>query len=173
MNQIGDSMNKQDTKIQEYFEKRGYKIINYNKLKKYLEDNDYIKTSNEIINENIQYYDIKCPREFLNTETIVTHDNDYLQIDEDLYLNTNWLEVDFSEHSIDMFFDNNIVSFDFDINYIANEIINIAIENRWFDIGKDDIEWYLEEDINNMCTLIKNTIESMIAIDDYGNIKRR
>ena len=166
-------MNKQDTKIQEYFQNKGYEIIDYNNLKKYLEDNDYIKTSNEIINENIEYYNIKCPREFLNTEAMVTHDNDYLQVDEDLYLNTNWLEEDFDEHSIDMFFDNNIVSFDFDINYIANDIVNKAVEGEWCDITRDDIMWYLESTIDDLCTLVENTIAKMAEFDDNGIIKRK
>ena len=57
----------------------------------------YIRTSEEVIDHNIEYYEIKCPREFLNKEEIINNDDDYIFLDNDLYLNKKMLINDIND----------------------------------------------------------------------------
>ena len=61
---------------------------NFHIFKKYLLDNKLLCTFDDVVEDNITYYEIKCPTKFLNKEVIVRDDADYIKIG-DLYLNTN------------------------------------------------------------------------------------
>ena len=52
---------------------------------------------------------------------------------------------------------------------IANNLIDLAIENEWCDIERIDVEWILEEEIDNILQII----DKKTATDESGTIIRR
>lgn len=55
-------------------------------LKEFL--NEYVRTDNEVFEEDIEHFDIRCPVEFLDKEAMISMDNDYDDLIDDLHLNT-------------------------------------------------------------------------------------
>lgn len=167
-------MNKVDTDLKQLLFNRGYDLTDkqYDKLKKYFIDNGYIKTFDEVVNENIEVFEIHCPRDFLNTEKIVADDNDYIKIGNH-YFNLTWFEIDLKEYNIYDIIDEVILSYKFNATSIANDIINEAIEKEWCDIEKSDVMYHLNEDIEDIYYTIMNVIDKMIIINDDGFIERK
>lgn len=65
-------------------------------LKEFL--NEYVRTDNEVFEEDIEYFDIRCPVEFLDKEAMISMDNDYDDLINDLHLNTFAIyECDYDE----------------------------------------------------------------------------
>ena len=60
-------------------------------FKKILIEQNLLCTFNDVLEENIRYFEIKCPKEYLNEEVIVANDSDYVKISDNLYLNINQL----------------------------------------------------------------------------------
>lgn len=57
----------------------------------------YIRNREEVIKHNIEYFGINCPFEYLDTDTMVNNDNDYIKFDDNTFLNRNWLEDSFDD----------------------------------------------------------------------------
>ena len=55
-------------------------------LKEFL--NEYVRTDDEVFEENIEHFDIRCPIEFLDKQAMISMDNDYDCLIDDLHLNT-------------------------------------------------------------------------------------
>lgn len=94
-------MNKTDTDLKQFLKSQGYDTTNeeeYNRLKTYFIDNGYIKTFDEVVDENIEAFEISCPRKFLNTEKIVADDNDYIKIGSH-YFNLTWFKINLRKHT--------------------------------------------------------------------------
>lgn len=65
-------------------------------LKEFL--NEYVRTDNEVFEEDIEHFDIRCPVEFLDKEAMISMDNDYDDLIDDLHLNTFAIyECDYEE----------------------------------------------------------------------------
>ena len=79
-----------ESDIQGYFADWNYDIINIEKCIKYLKTNGYLKDFEEVVDENIEHFEIWCPYEFLDTETIVNSDEDYIEVGDGIY-NTMYL----------------------------------------------------------------------------------
>ena len=60
-------------------------------FKKILIEQNLLCTFHDVLEENIRYFKIKCPKKYLNEEAIVANDTDYVKVGDDLYLNTNQL----------------------------------------------------------------------------------
>lgn len=52
---------------------------------------------------------------------------------------------------------------------IANNLIDIAIENGWYDIERADVEWILGEEIDNILQIVNNKTTT----NEEGKIIRR
>ena len=50
--------------------------------------NEYVRTDDEVFEEDIEHFDIRCPVEFLDKEAMISMDNDYDDLIDDLHLNT-------------------------------------------------------------------------------------
>ena len=65
-------------------------------LKEFL--NEYVRTDDEVFEEDIEHFDIRCPVEFLDKEAMISMDNDYDDLTDDLHLNTFAIyECDYDE----------------------------------------------------------------------------
>ena len=58
-------------------------------FKKFLKDN--VRDDEEVVDNNIEYWDIRCPMEFLDTQAIIESDNDYDFLIDDWHLNVFWI----------------------------------------------------------------------------------
>lgn len=166
-------MNKADNEIKKYMTSIGFKNLHYEEFKQYLIDNEYIQTFNEVVMNNIAWYDIQCPRAFLNEEYIVSNDDDYIKISDDEYLNINWLWNDIDNHVIDNILGVNILSIDFDTEQISDDLIQRAIEGEWCDIERENIDDYLSEDLETLYYTIECAIDRKSEINDDGILVRR
>lgn len=83
----GNILSENENDIINAFEKEsGYKVANKYDFLKAIEEDGLIASREEVVIDNIHYYGIKnCPLEFLDTEYIINHDNDYIFIDDDVY----------------------------------------------------------------------------------------
>lgn len=139
-------------------------------------NNEYIKTFDEVLAENIEHFKIKCPVEFLDKEKIVESDNDYIKMNDNEYINIKMIQDDIKYNCNDIIIhDKNIdiIAFDFDIEYITNQLIDLAIQNKWIDIDREDIVWFLTETFENIITTIENRIDRESEHDENGYIRRR
>lgn len=65
-------------------------------LKEFL--NEYVRTDDEVFEEDIEHFDIRCPVEFLDKDAMISMDNDYDDLIDDLHLNTFAIyECDYEE----------------------------------------------------------------------------
>lgn len=65
-------------------------------LKEFL--NEYVRTDDEVFEEDIEHFDIRCPVEFLDKDAVISMDNDYDDLIDDLHLNTFAIyECDYEE----------------------------------------------------------------------------
>lgn len=83
----GNILSEQECDIIKAFEKKtGYQVANKYDFIKAIEEDGLIASREEVVIDNIHYYGIKnCPFQFLDTEYIINHDNDYIFIDDDVY----------------------------------------------------------------------------------------
>ena len=165
-------MNKVDINLRQFLFNRGYDLTDeqYDKLKTYFIDNKYFKTFDEVVDENIEVFEIHCPRDFLDTEKIVADDDDYFKIGNH-YFNLTRFEID--EYNIYDIIDEVVLSYKFNVTSIANNIIDEAIEKEWCNIEKSDVIYHLNEDIENIYYTIMNVIDRMIITNDDGFIERK
>lgn len=96
----------------------------------------FIKNSDEILDENIKFFEIKCPINFLDKNQIVASDDDYMFVKDDLYLNIFKLSND----NINDLINNNIIKkYPYTYRYV-DEQDNIEI---YYDIsnynGEDEV----------------------------------
>lgn len=74
-----------------YFYEYGYSItVDIVDFLQYLRDNYYLRTFEDVLNANIEAYNIMCPIDFLDVEYIVRNDDDFLKVGNDFeaeYLN--------------------------------------------------------------------------------------
>lgn len=147
-------MNLQEKIVLEWIVDNGYAINtrDLGKLMKYIDDMEYIRTVDDIIQANIDYYDIKCPTNFLNVEEIINNDGDYIYFKNDTYLNVNWLMNDIDEGQIPyIYVEYDYINFDASIDEIAKDIIKKSEEYEWCSIEKEDIiETYLNPVANDI-----------------------
>lgn len=64
-------------------------------IKKIIED--YVRTDEDVLEHNIDYYDIKCPIEMLDTANIIYNDNDYEEIQNGYHLYALCIENELEE----------------------------------------------------------------------------
>lgn len=140
-------MNLQEKIVLEWIIDNGYAINtrDLEKLMKYIDDMEYVRTVDDIIQANIDYYNIKCPTNFLDVEEIINNDGDYIYFKNDTYLNVNWLMNDIDEGQIPyVYIEYDYINFDVSIDEIAKDIIKQSEEYEWCSIEKEDIiETYL------------------------------
>lgn len=104
--------NTNESMILDYFNENELQIKDLGKLIKYLKDNGYIKTKEDILFENIEALEIKVPSwHYLNEDYIVDNDNDYINIGGNKYLNAYRI----NEEGYDLF---------------ANELITFKSEEK-------------------------------------------
>lgn len=63
-----------------------YEDINNENFRKFL--SKYVRTDDEVFDENISYFEISCPIEFLDKQAMISMDNDYDYLMDNLHLNT-------------------------------------------------------------------------------------
>lgn len=66
--------------------------VNTKELKKFL--NEYVRTDNEVFEEDLNIMEIRCPIEFLDKDAIIESDNDYEWLMDNLHLNIFCIESD-------------------------------------------------------------------------------
>lgn len=86
--------------INEYLYENFNSYLNNEKKEEFF--NEYVRTGQEIIQENIEYFGIKCPYEFLDKKEILARDEDYIKLDYGYYLNVNKLSDGISEELISL-----------------------------------------------------------------------
>ena len=76
-----------ENKIDEYFDGYDCTIVNKDKLMKYLKDNDYVYTYDEIINRFVRGSEIRCPMKYLDKQVIFDEVKGYyVDLDNGVYL---------------------------------------------------------------------------------------
>lgn len=162
-------MNLQEKIVLEWIIDNGYAINtrDLGKLMKYIDDMEYIRTIDDIIQANIDYYNIKCPTNFLDVEEIINNDGDYIYFKNDTYLNVNWLMNDIDEGQIPyVYIEYDYINFDASIDEIAKDIIKKSEEYEWCNIEKEDIiETYLNPVANDIAERV------LCYIDNYQGEK--
>lgn len=89
-------MKQEDTQIIKAFEgELGYIVKNKEQFIKQIYSDGLVKDFDEVVLENIQYFEIKCPYEFLDTEYIVNHDDDYVLASDNVYLKVEAIDIDY------------------------------------------------------------------------------
>lgn len=78
--------------IKAYFLDNNYEIIDMDKALNYLENNLILVDDDYVLQGLIEAYEIKCPVEFLDTEYMISSDNDYTEIGFCKHLNIYILE---------------------------------------------------------------------------------
>ena len=66
--------------------------VNNKELKEFL--NEYVRTDDEVFEEDLNIMEIRCPIEFLDKDAIIESDNDYEWLMDNLHLNTFCIESD-------------------------------------------------------------------------------
>ena len=80
--------NENEKNILDWFRKNDFEPTNLSKLIEYLTKNNYIKTKEDILFENIELLDIKVPNiYYLDKNYIVNNDENYIDIGNGKYLN--------------------------------------------------------------------------------------
>lgn len=98
--------NENEKNILDWFRENDFEPINLGKLIEYLTENDYIKTKEDILFENIELLDIKVPNiYYLDEDYIVNNDEDYIDIGSGKYLN----QYRIINEIYDGFFANNLI----------------------------------------------------------------
>lgn len=73
--------------------------INNKELKEFL--NEYVRTDNEVFEEDLNVMEIRCPIEFLDKDAIIESDNDYEWLMDNLHLNIYCIESDYYDNNDD------------------------------------------------------------------------
>lgn len=80
--------NENKKNIIDWLKENDIKPINLEKLIQHFKNRNYLKTSDEVLFENIDHFEINVPDiNFLDKDYIVNNDEDYIQIGYDKYLN--------------------------------------------------------------------------------------
>lgn len=90
--------------IKRYFYDWGYEVIDILECLTYLRKEYFLRDYEDVLEANIEAYNINCPIDFLDTDYIVRNDNDYLAVGNDFqqeYLNTHMLENGCFEELLD------------------------------------------------------------------------
>ena len=66
--------------------------VNTKELKEFL--NEYVRTDDEVFEEDLNIMEIRCPIEFLDKDAIIESDNDYEWLMDNLHLNIFCIESD-------------------------------------------------------------------------------
>lgn len=89
-------MKQEDVQIIKAFESEmGYIVKNKEQFIEQIYSDGLVKDFDEVVLDNIQYFEIKCPYEFLDTEYIVNNDNDYILVSDNVYLKVEAIDIDY------------------------------------------------------------------------------
>ena len=89
-------MKQEDMQIIKAFEgEMEYIVENKEQFIKQIYSDGLVKDFDEIVLENIEHFEIKCPYEFLDTEYIVNNDNDYVLVSDNVYLKIEAIDIDY------------------------------------------------------------------------------
>ena len=84
-----------ENKIDEYFDGYDCTIVNKDKLMKYLKDNDYLYTYDEIINRFVRGSEIRCPMKYLDKQVIFDEVKGYyVDLENGVYLDDDDFDDD-------------------------------------------------------------------------------
>ena len=81
----GDNVSLLESDIKGYFRDWNFEVVDIDKCITYLNKHGYLKDFEDVVEENIEHFEIQCPYEFLDTQTIVESDNDYIEVGDGLY----------------------------------------------------------------------------------------
>ena len=170
-------MNLQEKNVLEWIIDNGY-MMNTNNIKelmKYIDDMEYIRTRDEVIQANIEYYDINCPIEYLDTDEIINNDNDYIYFKNETYLNVNWLLNDIENQQLPFIHrQDDFISLDVNVSCIGEDLIETAIENEWCSIEEEDIvDLYITPNVDDIVIQVLNYVDDKIYFNDNGEIERK
>ena len=51
----------------------------------------FVRNDEEVIDHNIEYFEISCPMEYLDTDSLIANDNDYMDLIDGWHLNVYWI----------------------------------------------------------------------------------
>lgn len=89
-------MKENDIRIIKAFEgETGCLVKNKERFIEQIYSDGLVKDFDEVVLENIEHFEIKCPYEFLDTEYIVNHDNDYILASDNVYLKVEAIDIDY------------------------------------------------------------------------------
>ena len=57
----------------------------------------YIRNKEQVIENELEYYEIRCPIEYVDVESMICNDNDFIQLDDDTFLYIQSLECDIDD----------------------------------------------------------------------------
>lgn len=170
-------MNLQEKNVLEWIIDNGYMMNtkNIKELMEYIDDMEYIRTRDEVIQANIEYYDINCPMEYLDTDEIINNDSDYIYFKNETYLNVNWLMNDIENQQLPFIHhQDDFISLDVNVSCIGEDLIETAIENEWCSIEEEDIiDLYITPNIDDIVMQVLNYIDNKIYFNDSGEIERK
>ena len=87
--------NMEEKKLKEWFIENDYTILNFQKLVKYLCENYYIRTAEDVVDRNLELREAEnVPREWLDYETIIYQDDDFYELSKNRFLNIYEIEED-------------------------------------------------------------------------------
>ena len=80
-----------------------YEVINEKEFIKQLQEDGLLSNEDDIIQENIEVYEIRCPYHWLKLDVIIAEDGDYEIIDDGLYLKIGAIDsyiIDYEEKEL-------------------------------------------------------------------------
>ena len=79
--------------IKTYFNEYDYEVIDILECLTYLRNNSFLREYEDVVNANIEAYNINCPIDFLDTDYIVKNDNDYLEVGNGFAMISEYLNI--------------------------------------------------------------------------------
>lgn len=144
----------QNEAIKQWCENNSYQISDkdFQTFKKRLIDDNIVCKLEDVIKDNIRFFNIKCPAKFLNKEAIAENDADYIKIDNDTYLNINRLH-----NEIDII-----------LEYVHEQNNRMERYIAWIDVVHEDNEMCLSFYDNN-----GNQLHDDIIINNTTEVEAR
>ena len=85
--------------LEEWFEKNDYEILNLQGLVKYLCENYYIRDTRDVVDRNLELREAEnVPWEWLDFETIVHQDDDFIELGPNRHMNIYEISEDTYEY---------------------------------------------------------------------------
>lgn len=96
------SINRMEEKnLRDWFETNDYIILNIFKLVKYLCENYYIRTKEDVVIRNLELMEAEnVPLDWIDYDAVINQDDDFYELGANRYLNIYEIEEDWDEYEM-------------------------------------------------------------------------